>query len=160
MASSDFDFFMGDWRVQHRRLVSRLANADEWQEFGGECRATRLLGGFGNIDDNIVDIPSGQYPAVTLRAYDPKTRQWAIWWLDARSPHALDVPVKGSFTDGTGTFFAEDVFDGRPIRVRFLWLDTQTANPRWEQAFSPDAGRTWETNWTMHFARPGSGDGV
>ena len=25
--------------------------------------------------------------------------------------------------------------------------------PRWEQAFSRDAGITWETNWTMEFRR-------
>jgi hypothetical protein len=24
---------------------------------------------------------------------------------------------------------------------------------RWEQAFSDDGGATWETNWTMDFAR-------
>jgi hypothetical protein len=27
------------------------------------------------------------------------------------------------------------------------------ANPRWEQAFSDDAGKSWETNWTMDFRR-------
>jgi hypothetical protein len=26
-------------------------------------------------------------------------------------------------------------------------------SPEWEQAFSADGGKTWETNWTMTFAR-------
>jgi hypothetical protein len=52
-----------------------------------------------------------------------------------------------------GTFFAEDVSGGRPIRVRFRWTDTQTVSPLWEQAFSADAGRSWEANWTMRFHR-------
>jgi hypothetical protein len=26
-------------------------------------------------------------------------------------------------------------------------------SPRWEQAFSPDGGTTWETNWVMDFTR-------
>ena len=26
----DFDFLVGDWRVQHRRLKERLANNHEW----------------------------------------------------------------------------------------------------------------------------------
>jgi hypothetical protein len=43
--------------------------------------------------------------------------------------------------------------DGRPIRVRFTWSETQGDAPVWEQAFSADAGRTWETNWVMHFTR-------
>jgi NIPSNAP len=33
-----------------------------------------------------------------------------------------------------------------------------SATPRWEQAFSVDGGKTWETNWIMDFTRePGSG---
>jgi hypothetical protein len=37
--------------------------------------------------------------------------------------------------------------------VRFLWTRTDTESPRWEQAFSDDGGRTWETNWEMDFTR-------
>ena len=33
----DFDFLVGDWRVQHRRLKERLANSHEWQDFDGTC---------------------------------------------------------------------------------------------------------------------------
>ena len=57
----------------------------------------------------------------------------------------------GRFAGGTGTFYADEIFNGQPIRVRFRWL--QTATPRWEQAFSTDGGLTWETNWTMDFVR-------
>lgn len=150
---ADFDFFIGEWRVRHRRLVSRLAGSNEWQEFNGRSRAWNLMGGQGNVDDNLIELPAGQYRAVTLRSYDPQSEQWAIWWLDARNPHGLEVPVKGGFRNGVGVFLAEDVFDGKPIKVRFLWLDTHTSSPRWEQAFSPDGGTTWETNWTMQFVR-------
>lgn len=58
------------------------------------------------------------YRAISLRSYDPPTDQWAIWWLDGRSPSHLDPPVIGGFADGIGTFIAEDTFDGRPILVR------------------------------------------
>ena len=44
-------------------------------------------------------------------------------------------------------------FDGRPIRVRFVWSGVATPTPRWEQAFSDDGGKTWETNWIMDFTR-------
>ena len=30
---SDFDFWMGTWTVQNRRLRERLAGSDEWEEF-------------------------------------------------------------------------------------------------------------------------------
>jgi hypothetical protein len=57
--------------------------------------------------------------------------------------------VVGRFEKGVGTFYADDEFNGKPIRVRYLW--THTPNPHWEQAFSDDGGKTWETNWTMDF---------
>jgi hypothetical protein len=152
-ASHSFDFEFGDWIVHHKRLKSRLVGSTEWENFTGTCSARPILSGNGNVEDNEVHIPSGSYKAVALRSFDAVTRTWAIWWLDGRNPHHLDVPVVGSFVDGVGSFFANDQLDGRPIRVRFLWLNTKSPRPRWEQAFSVDGGSTWETNWTMEFER-------
>jgi hypothetical protein len=152
-APTDFDFFMGSWRVAHRRLKERLAGCSEWVSFPGMCVAQKILGGSGNFDDNIIEIPSGAYRAITIRSFDADLGTWSIWWLDGRSPGSLDVPVVGRFVNGAGTFLAEDTWEGKPIRVRFLWTLARPDSPRWEQAFSPDAGVTWETNWTMDFTR-------
>jgi hypothetical protein len=149
----DFDFLHGRWRVAHQRLRERLAGNDEWEEFDGTCTAQAILGGRGNLDDNLLNLPAGTYRAASLRSFDPRTGRWAIWWLDARNPHVIDAPVVGGFEGGVGTFYADETFNGQPIRVRFQWADTQTAEPRWEQAFSPDGGQTWETNWMMRFQR-------
>ncbi len=152
--ASDFDFEFGAWTVHHRRLKQRLAHSDDWEDFTGTAAVQPILGGNGNLEDNLVNFPGGAYRAIALRSYDAVTGTWAIWWLDARHPHHLDVPVIGRFADGRGEFTADDSFEGKPIKVRFLWLDTQTPEPKWEQAFSPDGGATWETNWTMRFVRP------
>lgn len=149
--SHDFDFLHGSWWVRHERLKERLAGCTEWVKFGGVCRAQPLLGGAGNVDDNYLELPDGHYCAATIRAYDAKTQQWAIWWLDGRQPEELDTPVRGRFADGTGEFYAEMMFKGKPTRVRFRWTQTTTPTPRWEQAFSADSGATWETNWVMDF---------
>ena len=149
----DFDFQIGAWNVQHRRLKERLANGSDWEAFAGTCTMSLLLGGNGNVEDNILHISTGTYRAVALRSFDPVKQSWAIWWLDAREPHSLDVPVIGSFENGVGTFYADDVLNGIPVRVRFLWTKTNTPSPRWEQAMSSDDGKTWETNWTMDFNR-------
>ncbi len=61
-------------------------------------------------------------------------------------------PVHEGFVRNTGCFISKDTDDGQPIFVRFTWVrDTQL--PRWEQAFSYDAGETWEVNWTMEFIK-------
>ena len=151
--STDFGFQQGRWHVRHRRLKARLAGCTDWEEFGGTSEQRPLLGGNGNVEDNLLHLPGGDYRAVALRSFDPADGTWAIWWLDSRNPHRLDVPVIGRFENGVGSFFAEDSHEGRPIRLRFLWLATDTQAPRWEQAMSDDGGATWETNWTMDFTR-------
>ncbi len=147
---SDFDFLIGDWRVHHRKLKERLARTQEWQEVEGTSSARKILGGLGNMDENVIEAQSGTYRAVTIRTYDPTKQLWSIWWIDSRYlQQHLDPPVVGRFENGVGTFYADDQFNGKPIRVRYLW--THSPNPHWEQAFSDDGGKTWETNWTMDF---------
>ncbi len=147
---ADFDFEEGRWTVLHRRLATRLAGASDWEEFGGESRMWRLMDGLANIEDNLLHLPAGPYRALAMRTFDPATGLWAIWWVDGRNPHALDVPVKGRFDGGIGRFVAEDQFQGRPIQVEFQWSQT-AQGPRWQQAFLPDGGATWEVNWIMDF---------
>jgi len=150
----DFDFLHGSWDVRHRRLRRRLAGDTLWDEFGGTMRCRPILGGLGNFDDNVIDLPDGPYQACTLRLFDPVSRRWSIHWVDGRNPK-LDPPLSGSFADGIGTFLGDDRHEGRPILVRFLWTPGE-AVARWEQAFSADDGANWETNWTMAFHRTGA----
>jgi hypothetical protein len=149
----DWAWFIGSWTVWHRRLNGRLVGSTDWEEFSGTCTTWATLDGLGNVDDNVLELPAGDYRAMTIRAFDPASRRWAIWWLDARNSTRIDPPVYGRFENGVGTFLGDDVHNGRPIKVRFRWLDTDTVRPRWEQAYSPDNGATWEVNWLMQFAR-------
>jgi hypothetical protein len=149
----DWDWMIGRWTVTHRKLKARLAGSDAWAEFDGTTEFWPTLGGLGNIDDNLLHDPSGAYRAVTLRAFDPVAGHWLIWWQDARSPSDLGAPVAGVFRDGVGTFMGDDTLAGKPIKVSFIWSGTRTASPMWEQAFSADGGKTWETNWQMRFSR-------
>jgi hypothetical protein len=152
----DFDFLFGPWHVHHRRLKDRLAGSHDWVEFNGTSVSQPVLGGQGNMDDNVLNAPGDPYRAVTLRAFDPKTQLWSIWWLDGRAASgSLEPAVRGRFANGVGTFYADDVFKGRPIRVRFIWSHITPRSARWEQAFSTDQGQTWEVNWVMEFQRVG-----
>jgi hypothetical protein len=153
-AIHDFDFLVGRWKVHHRRLNDRLAGSQDWVEFDGTTEMRKVLGGHGNMDDNVLNIPGDPYRAVTLRAFDDKTMEWSIWWLDGRTPSgSLEPAVRGRFKSGVGEFYADDTFKGRPIRVRFIWSHITSTSARWEQAFSPDQGKTWEVDWIMDFER-------
>ena len=142
--------------MRHRRLTARLCGCTEWLEFEGLTTTQKILGGFGNVEDNVLSLPDGDVRAAAFRSFNPHTQSWAIWWLDGRAPHTLDVPVIGRFDGTVGLFFADDMFEGRPITMRFTWRVKPGRNPTWEQAFSDDGGSTWETNWTMEFVRLGA----
>ncbi len=144
----DFDFLHGNWRVRHRKLATRLAGADDWSEFDGTSSTRPILGGFSNVEHNFIGDPAGGY---ALRAFETGTGLWRIWWLDLRSPREIGLPVVGGFDGGSGTFLADDHWNGVPIKVRFMWFKRAGVGPRWEQSFSPDGGRTWELNWSMQF---------
>ncbi len=150
---TDFDFIIGDWDVRHLRLNSRLTGCTDWTEFSGLSSTRKILGGFGNLEDNILHFPEGNVHAAAFRSYNKEEGSWAIWWLDRRNPHHLDVPVIGGFSNHVGVFHSRDTLDGLPVQVRFTWNVNRNGNPSWEQAFSPNEGATWETNWKMEFTR-------
>ena len=149
----DWDWLLGSWDVWHRRLKDRLVGSDEWEEFTGKSAFWLTMGGLGNVDDNSLEIPSGSYRGLSIRAFDAGSGKWAIWWLDGRNPTHIDPPVLGAFAGDTGTFIGRDTFRDRPIVIRFVWRDIQGPRPWWEQAFSPDDGVSWEVNWRNYFTR-------
>ena len=154
--ASDFDFWFGSWDVRNRWLRRRLAGSDDWEEFDATVVARPLLDGVGNEDEFRTDHAGG-FIGMSFRFFDPERRRWSIYWADSRRPGELDPPVFGTFSGDVGLFEGEDVYRGRPILVRFAWSGVTTPTPRWEQSFSDDGGRTWETNWVMDFARAGEG---
>jgi hypothetical protein len=146
----DFIFLYGRWAVAHRRLKARGVGCKEWDKFAGTSFCQGLMGGLCNIDEN--DFPDLGYQGLTFRTFDVEKRQWAIYWVNSQSG-ALQPPVFGRFENGEGRFYGDDVDDGRPVKVVYVWSEISPSSARWSQAFSYDGGETWETNWTMAFTR-------
>jgi hypothetical protein len=150
--ASDFDFLRGEWNSRQRRRRKWLAGSDEWDEFEATIVARPILDGLGTVEE-FRTAYAGGFVGITFRFFDPASGNWSIYWADTRHPARLDPPVIGSFTGDVGVFESDDTFEGRPIRVRYTWSDVTTLTPRWEQAFSDDGGKTWETNWVAEFTR-------
>jgi hypothetical protein len=142
----DFDWETGEWNTHVRRLRSPLSPAANWVEYQGVSIVKPLLGGRSNVVELSVEGPAGRIEGMSLRLYNPQTRQWSLNYVNLASGE-LTAPVIGSFANGRGEFFGRDTLNGRPILVRFIISDVTPSSARFEQAFSADNGETWETNW-------------
>ncbi|MGH8027564.1 MAG: hypothetical protein ACREO0_12635 [Pseudoxanthomonas sp.] len=148
--SHDFDFLYGQWKIHNRRLKTWLAGSDEWIEFDGNLHCRPVLDGTGNVDE-FTAVSQGIH-GLSLRLYDPATRQWSDYWVSKRSG-VLNPAMVGAFSGGIGTFHGDDRYEGQQVRGRAIWTRRGTDEALWEQAFSADDGKTWETNWTMRMIR-------
>ena len=148
----DFDFYVGTWKVRNRRLRERLQGSSSWEEFEGRSVARTILGGLGNFDEITMERESGRLHGITVRLFDPQTRQWSLYWSDSATG-VMFPPMIGEFKDGRGEFYDQERFEGKAIFSRFIWSEVTPNSCRWEQAFSADGGRTWETNWIMESER-------
>jgi hypothetical protein len=146
-SQNDFDFLVGKWTLNDKKLKSRLTNSNEWIEFESTVEMRKLLNGIGNMDIYKTTVDGKPFEGVAFRLFNPKTKLWSIYWADS-NVGVMDPPVVGSFEGNIGKFYCRDKFRGQDIIVVFLWDKTDLNNPVWSQAFSPDNGKTWEWNAT------------
>jgi len=151
----DFDFLVGRWHVANRQLRQRFAGCTDWATFDAVMEAWTHLDGQVSVDEIAFEGRSSK--GCTVRTLDMKARQWAIYWINSADGR-LFPPVHGGWAGDRGEFFGDDVDDGRPVRVRFLWERLGPDAARWSQDFAlidpaggPDGD--WERNWIMEMRR-------
>lgn len=152
---SDFDYFVGAWRVEHRRLRQRLTGSNDWEEFPGRTHCQQMFGGLVNLNESISYRGGRTSYGMGLRALDEAGGRWADWYLAGSDLSRIDPPLYGRFANGVGTFHSRETFEGRPVLVRGRFSSISEREARWDQAFSTDDGATWEVNWVMRYLREG-----
>ena len=142
----DFDFEIGTWKTEVRLLTKPLSGSNDWIEMHGTTVVSKVLGGRANLVELEADHPGGHFSSLSLRLYNPQTRQWSLNFSNAKNG-TLATPTIGAFRDGRGEFYDQELLDGRAIFVRFLITPIDADTIRFEQSYSADGGRTWEANW-------------
>jgi hypothetical protein len=145
----DFDFLLGSWKIHLQRRLHPLTGSSEWVEFDGTVACRTVWNGLAEVEEFNVDSPEkGIFiKGLTVRLYNPKTHQWTIYWANSKNGTIDPAPQVGQFANGHGEFYGQNTLDGKSIYVRFVWSNTRSASPHFEQAYSADGGKTWETNW-------------
>jgi hypothetical protein len=153
--SRDFDFLIGDWKAHVRRLPERLKGSNVWVEYNGISNHKKLLDSNANFEEFDVATPDHKLriKAQTLRMYNPDSHQWSIYLVDL-DKGTLDLPpVVGQFNGKRGEFYNQQIWEGRAVLVRYMWLDISPKSSRMEQSFSGDGGKNWEVNWICELSR-------
>lgn len=125
----DFDFWLGEWRVQ--RPDGELA---------GRSRISRVFGGCAIRED--YESPGG-YRGGSYNIYDVTTGGWHQTWVDNGGLHLrLDGGLEGESMILSGTRTNRE---GEEVTDRITWtpLDGGRVRQLWE--ISQDGGETWES---------------
>lgn len=143
---NDFDFEIGTWKTSLKRLLKPLSGSTTWVEYEGTTVVKKVWGGRANLVELDVKGSAGRIEALSLRLYNPESRQWSLNFANVRGG-VMTTPTIGEFKNGRGEFYSQETFNGRAILVRFIISDITPNSCRFEQAFSGDGGKTWEINW-------------
>jgi hypothetical protein len=142
----DFDWQLGSWKVHMKRLQRPLTGSTTWTELDGKVIVRPIWNGRANLAEITSEGPTGKLEFLSLRLFNPKTRQWSLNFASSNG-RELTAPMVGGFKDGHGEFYDYEPVNDRMTLVRFTFGDITSGASRDEQAFSVDGGQTWETNW-------------
>jgi hypothetical protein len=142
----DFDFHIGNWKTHLWRLQRPLTGSTTWVEYDGTTTVRKVWNGRANLVELDVTGPAGRIEGLSLRLYNPESRQWSLNFANSAGG-TMSPPTIGEFKNGRGEFFNQETLNGRAILVRFVTSDITPDSCRFDQAFSDDGGETWEVNW-------------
>jgi hypothetical protein len=151
-ASHDFDDVLGTFHTHIRRLTNPLTGAaPNWTTYEGTKTDVPILGGQGSLETIEADGPN-HLQLMTLRLFNATSHQWSLNFSSSDSGD-MSNPGIGEFKDGVGTFVDQEDYNGHTILVRQLWTNFTPNSYHYEQSFSADFGKTWETNFVADLER-------
>ena len=142
----DFDFELGSWKIHLKRMLHPLTGSKEWVEFDGTSVTRKVWEGRSQLEEFETNGATGKVEGLTLRLYNPQSRQWSLYWANGKDG-VLGIPTVGEFKNGRGEFYDQETYNGRVILVRFIWSEITPNSAHFEQSFSEDGGKNWEVNW-------------
>jgi len=148
----DFDFNLGTWHTQIKRLVHPLTGSSTWVEMNGTVVVRKVWDGRAQLEEIEADGSAGHFEGLTLFLYNPQSHQWGQYFSKSNDG-TIAQPAIGEFKNGRGEFYDQEPFNGRSILVRIVWSDITPDSHHFEQSFSDDGGKTWEPNFTATLTR-------
>ena len=151
----DFDFNIGTWKTHIRRATHPLSGSKDVVELDGTVTVRKVWGGRAQLEEIEADGPNGHWEGLTLFLYNPKAAQWGQYFVDSAQGIFAGGTI-GEFHNGRGDLYQQDTYNGRSILVRGTWSGITPDAHDYEEFFSTDGGKTWETVFSAHLTRVSS----
>jgi len=138
----DFDFNVGVWHTQIKRVVEPFSPSSATMDLSGTVTVRPVWGGRAKLEEIEVDGPKGRWEALSLFLYNPQSHQWSQNYIN-RKIGTVSAALVGEFKDGHGELFQADTFKDRAILVRGVWDHITPDFHTYEESYSADGGKTW-----------------
>jgi hypothetical protein len=148
----DFDFNVGTWHTQIKRILDPFSGSDDSLELNGTVTVRKLWGGRAQLEEIEAEGPKGHWEGMTLFLYNPAAHQWNQIFIDSKQG-VLSSPLVGAFKGGRGELFSGDTFKDRAILVRGAWSDIKPDSHSYEESYSNDGGKTWRAAFIANLTR-------
>jgi len=148
----DFDFNVGTWKTHIKRLQEPLSGSTRWISLEGTVSVRKVWDGRALLEEIEADGPNGHWEGLTLFLYDPAAHQWSQSFASSKRG-VLNTPLIGEFRDGRGELYSQEAYNGRSILTRAIWSDITPDAHKFEEAFSDDGGKSWETTFMATLER-------
>jgi hypothetical protein len=140
----DFDFWVGDWTAHWR--------AADGRELQGSNRIRRTLDGCVILEE-FDGAPGGPLKGMSVSTYDARRKVWRQTWVDNQAGY---LDFEGGRVDDRAprlVLSRSAVINGQPVRQRMVFRDIGANTFTWDWQRSRDDGATWESQWTIRYAR-------
>ncbi len=148
----DFDFNLGAWHTHIRRLLHPLSGAHAWVTYDGTVTVRTALGGAANVEEVEANGPE-HLELLDVRLYNAASHQWSLNSASSDDGTLQTPATFGGFEHGRGIFYDQEPFNGRMILDRQTFFNITPTSYSFDQAFSDDGGKTWETNFVANLTR-------
>ncbi|HEX9564763.1 MAG TPA: hypothetical protein VF981_12355 [Gemmatimonadaceae bacterium] len=141
-----FDFLIGEWRLDVRPRVSGLAaRLHGAPRLSGTWKAWRAFDGWGIQDELRIVDAGGNLQSLThaLRVYDATAQRWSQMGLDVLRARYNPSIAEWNGREMVITTSATDQ-EGKPHLVRVRFFDIGATAFKYEQARSYDGGKKWD----------------
>lgn len=153
-----FDFWVGDWNIRQQML----REDGTYLELPAKTSVSVALDGCALVEyweGEVQFFWEGMekpemMKAISVRAYEPRTKKWHLHWMDTRSRY-FDTPYVGDFADSRGEFYREWTTPEGTRVGRITFSNISRDSVSWSLAVSSDGRQSWTPMWMMEMRRAG-----